>query len=73
MPKQSPAVPTTGRVSKTYTLPPNMVRLVGYFRIEGGYKNDSYAVEALIQAGLDAEEAKAKAERAESKGKQRAA
>lgn len=68
MPKRAPEVGTE-RVSKTFTLPQNMLRLIGYYRIDAGFKSDSYAVEHLLQSGLDAEDAKSKAERAAAKGR----
>lgn len=62
---------TAGRVSKTFTLPPMLARLIAYYRVEHGCRSESHAAEVLLQAGLDAEEAKDRAARAA--GKTRAA
>lgn len=67
--RKAPEPQATERISKTFTLPPLLVRLIAYYRVDGGFKSESHAAEALIQAGLDAEDAKAKAERAAAKGR----
>lgn len=67
--KKAPDLRESERINKTYTLPPNVARLVAYFRVEHGLRSESHAAEVLLQSGLAAEDVKAKAERAAAKGR----